>query len=383
MTQRPFLCFVPGLLCDRSIWTAQLEAFADTFATAVADLRGLTSIEAMAEHVLAAAPKRFSLAGHSMGARVALEVVRRAPARVERLALLDTGTHAVRPGEREAREALLRIGREQGMDALAEAWLPPMIHDPAGAASALMAELRAMVRSRGLQVYGDHMAALLDRPDAVGHLPRIDCPVLIGVGAYDTWSPPAQHEALATAIPGARLVVFPDSGHMAPAEAPAAVTDALRTWMGEPVRPAASPPPDPLDDNARNAIVIACERLIYRFAQLNDAGDASRIAEAFVPEGSFARPSDPDRPVVGREAIFRFFRDRPKRKTRHAMSNVVVDVDGPDQARATSYVVLYTGAEGSIASIAVGTFDDVIVRRHGAWLFQERRGGIDFTQANT
>ena len=87
------LCLLPGLLCDATIWKHQIEAFSGGAQVIVPDLWPAPSIEAMAEIVLAAAPERFLLAGHSMGGRVALEVLRRAPERVERLALLDTGIH--------------------------------------------------------------------------------------------------------------------------------------------------------------------------------------------------------------------------------------------------------------------------------------------------
>ena len=104
MAEPTVLYLLPGLLCDQVVWTHQMQGVADLAEPDVPGFYGFDSILEMAQSVLAKAPPRFSLAGHSMGARVALEIVRIAPQRVERLALLDTGTHAVRPGEQEKRE---------------------------------------------------------------------------------------------------------------------------------------------------------------------------------------------------------------------------------------------------------------------------------------
>jgi pimeloyl-ACP methyl ester carboxylesterase len=184
----------------------------------------------MAQYVLDVAPARFALAGHSMGARVALEMVRREPERIERLALLDTGVHPEQPGERDKRMALLALARE-GMGALADRWLTPMVYAQGPLAAEVMPELRAMVLRKTPQIFADQVAALLGRPDAKAVLAQIACPVLVGVGRHDQWSPPAQHEPIAAAIPQATYVVFEDAGHMSTVEAPEAVTEALAAWM--------------------------------------------------------------------------------------------------------------------------------------------------------
>ena len=231
METRPTLFLLPGLLCDGSVWAAQTEALADVADVRTPDFFGFDSITSMARSVLDAAPARFAVAGHSMGARVALEVVRLAPGRGERLALLDTGAHPRRPGEAEQRQELVDLAERDGMAALAARWLPPMVHPARLADEGLMAGLRAMVERATPAVFAGQVRALLNRPDAEAGLGTIRCPVLIGVGRDDAWSPPAQHEAMHRAIPHARYVVFENSGHMAPAEAPEAVTAALRDWL--------------------------------------------------------------------------------------------------------------------------------------------------------
>jgi len=157
-------------------------------------------------------------------------VVRQAPERVERLALLDTGIHTVRPGEREQRLRLVELARTQGMRALAAQWLPPMLH-PAHAALGIAGELVEMVLRMDAGVFMRQTQALLHRPDPAPILPTLNCPIIVGVGAEDRWSPPSQHEDIARRIPGAQLEIFPDAGHMAPFEAPSAVTQTLRRWL--------------------------------------------------------------------------------------------------------------------------------------------------------
>lgn len=235
MADTKVLYLVPGLLCDETIWSHQIAGLhRSDLETRVADLTGQDSITAMAQTVLADAPEHFALAGHSMGARVALEIVRMAPERVERLALLDTGVHPQRLGEAESRGALVALARAEGMGALAAKWLPPMVHPDRVSDRALMDELTAMVQRKSVETFERQVRALLDRPDARAVLDGIRCPVLIGVGRQDSWSPPSQHETMAAAIPKAHPVIFENSGHMAPIEAPSAVTAALDAWLTEP-----------------------------------------------------------------------------------------------------------------------------------------------------
>ncbi len=165
---------------------------------------------------------------------MALEVVRLAPERVERLALLDTGVHPRREGEAEKRQMLVDLAERDGMVALAERWLPPMVHPDGPLVAAIMPGLLEMVARMTPAIHTRQIRALLNRPDAAAGLSAITCPVLLGVGEKDLWSPPAQHEAMAASIPHARFVVFKDAGHMAPVEAPEAVTAALLDWLAEP-----------------------------------------------------------------------------------------------------------------------------------------------------
>ena len=230
------LLILPGLMCDAGMFAATLAVFPQ--ARAIDDhYAGADDIGAMAEHVLAAAPARFALIGHSMGARVALEVAARAPDRVTRLMLADTGVHGVRDGEAGSRHALRDLGRREGFDRLVDTWLPPMLGEAARADANLMAWLRAMCLRAGQGVFEAQTEALLHRPDTDAALQALACPVAVVVGAEDQWSSVAQHQAFAARIAGAALHVIPGAGHMAPAEKPEDFNTLIREWLDVPAIP--------------------------------------------------------------------------------------------------------------------------------------------------
>lgn len=240
MSERPTLRLLPGLLCDDAVWDAQRRALvgeADIFVPRFLDL---DSLPAMAERVLAETSGPIWVAGHSMGGRVALEVWRRAPERVAGLALLDTGVHPAEPDEARGRLDLVERARAEGMDAVVQAWLPPMVHPSRHGEAAVMEPMAQMIRRATPDQFAMQQHALLTRPDASGYLAGIRCPTAVIVGRQDLWSPLAQHEAMAAAIPGATLTVIEDCGHMSPVERPDEVTAALRAWLGR--GPAATAP---------------------------------------------------------------------------------------------------------------------------------------------
>ncbi len=233
---KPTLMLLPGLMCDAAVWAPQVDGLAD-----VADLRvvhyGLSeSLTAMAQQVLEAAPPGpFAMAGHSMGGRVAFEVLRLAPERVARVALLDTGVHPLAGGEagekeRAGRMALLQIARTQGMRAMGRQWAAGMVHPDHRAAPVFEAILQMLERSNPEQFAGQ-IQALLGRPDAAPQLGNIRCPTLVLCGREDLWSPPQHHQAMADRIAGAVLEVIEHCGHMSTMEQPEAVNQALRRWL--------------------------------------------------------------------------------------------------------------------------------------------------------
>jgi pimeloyl-ACP methyl ester carboxylesterase len=233
---KPTLVLLPGLMCDAAVWAPQIQSLSDLVDCAVVDYGLCDSITAMAQLVLdSTALARFALAGHSMGGRVALEVMRLAPERVERLALLDTGTHPLADGEagvkeRAGRMALVQIAHDKGMRVMGQQWLPGMMH-PDVIGSALFESVLEMLERSSPAQFSAQINALLTRPDAASGLGAITCPTLVLTGEQDVWSPPAQHAAMAQVITGAQLCVVPHCGHMSTLEQPEAVASAMRQWL--------------------------------------------------------------------------------------------------------------------------------------------------------
>ncbi|MHB1872073.1 MAG: alpha/beta fold hydrolase [Steroidobacteraceae bacterium] len=233
---RETLVLLPGLMCDRAVWASQIAALEGVWRCVVVDYGGADSLAAMAQLALEAAPPRFALAGHSMGGRVALEMLRSAPQRITRVALLDTG-HQARPegqaGQPEAvqRLRLLELARTQGMRVMGREWVQGMVHPERLRDAPLVESILAMIERKTPEIFAAQIRALLSRPSAEGVLRLIGCPTLIVCGRQDLWSPLTRHEEMARLVPGARLAVIENSGHMVTMERPQQVTTALQLWL--------------------------------------------------------------------------------------------------------------------------------------------------------
>jgi pimeloyl-ACP methyl ester carboxylesterase len=228
---KPVLVLLPGLMCDAGVWRAQIDAFEDAWEVRVPDFHSLDSFDAMAQAALALGDRPFALAGHSMGGRVAMLVAAAAPERVQRLALLDTGAHLPTPGEAESRLALVATGEREGVEAVIQAWLPPMLAPANRENRALWDEIAAMQRRAGVQTLKRQQQALLNRRDGFAQLDTVKVPTAFITGALDSWSPPEQHREMQAHVPGSTLTVIDGCGHMAPMEAPEAVNRALAEWL--------------------------------------------------------------------------------------------------------------------------------------------------------
>ena len=196
----------------------------------------LDSFESMADAVLAQAPPRFALAGHSMGGRVAQEVYRKAPDRVVKLALLATDyrghvSDAARAAEEARRDAMLAKVDAEGMETFARGWVKMVVAPANLGNTALVDDVVAMMARHSRDVLAAQTLAGLTRPDYTDMLARISVPTLVAPGDMDTLRPVAVHQEMAARIPGSRLVVIEISGHMVAMEQPAQVTAAMRDWF--------------------------------------------------------------------------------------------------------------------------------------------------------
>lgn len=230
------LILIPGLLCDATVWRSQCAALADLADVRVAEHGMHDSLPAIARSILASAPPRFAVAGHSMGGRIALEIYRAAPDRVTGIALMDTGFQPFPGGEAGKHEAagrqrLLDIARREGMRAMAQEWVQGMVHPARRGDRLLIDGILDMLESKTPELYAAQIRALLARPDAGPVFATIRCPALVLCGREDSWSPVARHREIAAAIPGSTFVGIPDCGHMCTLERPEAVNDAMRRWL--------------------------------------------------------------------------------------------------------------------------------------------------------
>jgi pimeloyl-ACP methyl ester carboxylesterase len=233
----PPLVLVPGLLCDDAVWEPQRTSLGGHQAEVIVARHGSAdTLGRMAEQVLDLAPPRFALAGHSMGGRVALEVYARAPERVLRLALLDTGFEGLAAGpagerERAGRLGLLRIARSAGMRAMGANWTAGMVHPARLGDAPLMEAILGMIARSTPDIFAAQINALLGRPDRTALLGEIRVPTLVLCGHDDAWSPLARHRTLASHIAGSVLVDIPDCGHMSTMERPEQINAALLAWL--------------------------------------------------------------------------------------------------------------------------------------------------------
>jgi len=231
VTDRTPLVLLPGLLCDQALWQRQIEGLADLADPSVADLTQDASLPAMAARVLAAAPPRIALAGLSMGGYVAQEIMRRAPERVERLALLDTNARADRPDQTARRRDLIALARRGRFKGVTKRLLPYLIHPDRLDDAPLTGVVMGMAERIGREAFLRQEEAIMGRLDGLEDLRRIVCPTLILCGAQDVLTPPKVHREMADRIPHARFVVIENCGHLSTLERPDEVTAALRDWL--------------------------------------------------------------------------------------------------------------------------------------------------------
>jgi pimeloyl-ACP methyl ester carboxylesterase len=231
MSTRPALAFACAHMTDERLYAHQVAALQATHDCRMFVFRDHDSMAGMAGQVLSAMPERFTLIGLSLGGYAAFEVIRRALPRLERLVLIDTTAVADHPARREGRRKDIATVQQGGIEALipelpARWLLPAHVGDPR--LVGLMAE---MARSVGALGQFNQQTAMLGRPDSHADLARVRVPTLVMCGRQDPVTPQADHEAMAACVPGARLAVIEDCGHLSTIEQPEAVTAELNRWL--------------------------------------------------------------------------------------------------------------------------------------------------------
>jgi pimeloyl-ACP methyl ester carboxylesterase len=225
------LVLLPGLLNTRRLYESQIADLADLAEVIVPELWHHDSIGAMAQAVLDAAPGRFALGGFSMGGYVSFEILRRAPERVERLALMDTQAVPDTPEASARRRGFIeqsKMGRFHGVQ---PSLLPQIVHRRRLEDPAVVQPILEMAKEVGAKGFINEQTAMIARPDSRHMLADIRMPTVVIVGRQDQATPLPRAQEMAADIAHARLVIIEECGHMAPLEKPAEVSAALRRWL--------------------------------------------------------------------------------------------------------------------------------------------------------
>lgn len=221
------------MLCDAAVWQPQIDVLSVDYELGIPVFRGFTSLVAMAEAVLANAPARFSVVAHSMGGRVAMELMRLAPERIDKFILMDMGVHPVAPGEEERNERLLELAAEGGLEEVADSWIPFMIHPDRIHDVALTSAIHDMVLRNEIRDLEGQLQAAFARHDQSQYLAKITHRVHVVCGDSDNWNPLHLHQQMCQQLHDAELVVIPRCGHMVTMEAPDQINALLLRWLAE------------------------------------------------------------------------------------------------------------------------------------------------------
>jgi pimeloyl-ACP methyl ester carboxylesterase len=225
------LLFLPGLLENADVFAAQAEGLRGLASTSVADLTRQDSIAAMARVALSEAPEgKLCIAGHSMGGYVALEMMRQAPDRIERVAFLCTNARPDPPESTEVRERLMELAKTD-FGAVVRTLIPRLLMEAHVTNAAMTSTIERMAVAVGVEAFMRQQRAIIARIDSRPHLAAIGCPCLVVAGRHDAIMPVPWLEEMATGIPGAKLAVIEDSGHVPSIERPGELTALLADWV--------------------------------------------------------------------------------------------------------------------------------------------------------
>jgi pimeloyl-ACP methyl ester carboxylesterase len=232
MTSDLPVVLVSGLLCSARLYAPQIAALWPYGQVAVADHRRDASMATIAARILANAPPRFALAGLSMGGYIAFAMLRLAPERIAKLALLDTSARPDTPEQSTAREKFISMVGEGRLAEVVDTLAPRFLHQNRAQDPALRELVRDMASDTGADAFVRQQKAIMSRPDARPLLASIRCPTVVLVGDGDQLTPPDLAREISAGIHEARLVVVPDCGHLSTVERPTAVNAALAEWLG-------------------------------------------------------------------------------------------------------------------------------------------------------
>lgn len=225
------LVLIPGAMCDGRLFAPQIAEFSAERPVMIVPPVGAVTISDLAGRILDLAPPEFALAGLSMGGIVAMELIRQAPSRVRRVALMDTNPFPEPPERAEQREAQIeRVMNGNLLKVMREEIMPNYFAD--GSVKGTLPNLcLEMAEALGPEVFTEQFRAVQSRPDQSETLHGIAVPALVLCGQKDRLCPVDRHEFMHDVIPGSRLVLVPDAGHLPTLEQPVQTSEALKEWL--------------------------------------------------------------------------------------------------------------------------------------------------------
>ena len=230
MNELPIVC-IPGLLFTPRLYAEQLPSLWRFGPVSVAQHSHQESVEEIAQSILAAAPQSFALIGLSMGGYISFEILRQAPERVVKLALLDTSARPDSSEQTANRRGQIERARSVPIQEISDALFPRLVDRSRWQDESLRDLFRQMAAETGVEGFIRQQTAIMSRPDSRPGLREIHCPTLVLVGEGDELTPPELAAEIADGVAGARLVKIPQCGHTSPLEQPQAVTSALVEWL--------------------------------------------------------------------------------------------------------------------------------------------------------
>lgn len=225
------LVLVPGLLCSDTLFADQVSGLISVANVHIGRVLKHDNIPGMASAILRTAPDTFALAGLSLGGYVAFEILRQAPERVTRLALLNTNARADREEQIAFRRLLIGLARTLGPRNVQAAALPMMLHKSRLLERPLIDRVLNMADAVGCPAFVRQQQAIIDRLDNRPFLSEIKCPTVIIVGEQDAMTPVKVAQEMHEGIAGSRLEVIPECGHLSTMERPDAVNIILKDWL--------------------------------------------------------------------------------------------------------------------------------------------------------
>ncbi|MDB5577271.1 MAG: alpha/beta hydrolase [Bradyrhizobium sp.] len=225
------ILLVPGLACSPRIYTPVIPALWRFGPVTVANHIRNDNMGAIARKILAEAPPRFALAGHSMGSYIAFEIMRQAPERVAKLALLNTQARPDTPEAGERRRGQIARAKAGEFSAILDELFAGFVHPSRRDDASLRQLVDDMGGDVGPEAFVRQLNAIMTRPDSRPSLAWIKCPTLVLSSDEDKTVPNSLSTEMAGGIPGAKLVIIPDCGHLTPLEQPLATAEALVEWL--------------------------------------------------------------------------------------------------------------------------------------------------------